>query len=155
MRPPSARQWRLINPTALSQDTRTTILSRLSSAPVLALVLFLTNAWICRGLFTIEYTRYLDSIEGAYIGLARWMVAHPFDWSWFPTWYNGIPFQDAYPPLLHFIVTAVATLTGASPAHSYHLVTAVFYCLGPVTLFWRSEERRVGKECRSRWSPDR
>ena len=22
-----------------------------------------------------------------------------------------------------------------------------------VLLFWRSEERRVGKECRSRWSP--
>ena len=21
------------------------------------------------------------------------------------------------------------------------------------TVFWRSEERRVGKECRSRWSP--
>ena len=23
----------------------------------------------------------------------------------------------------------------------------------PVQNFWRSEERRVGKECRSRWSP--
>src|SRR5207248_5837666 len=25
--------------------------------------------------------------------------------------------------------------------------------LRPTTHFWRSEERRVGKECRSRWSP--
>ena len=25
--------------------------------------------------------------------------------------------------------------------------------LGYITSYWRSEERRVGKECRSRWSP--
>ncbi len=103
---------------------------------MLALVLFATNAWICRELFRIEYLRYLDSIEGAYIGLARWILEHPFDWSWFPLWYNGIPFQDSYPPLLHFLVALTAGLSGASPALSYHAVTAVLYCLGPVTLFW-------------------
>ena len=79
---------------------------------------------------------YLDSIEGAYIGLARWILEHPFDWSWFPLWYNGIPFQDTYPPLLHFLVALAAGLSGASPALSYHAVTALLYCLGPVTLFW-------------------
>jgi len=103
---------------------------------VLALILFATNAWICRELFRIEYLRYLDSIEGAYIGLARWILEHPFDWSWFPLWYNGIPFQDTYPPLLHFLVALAAGLSGASPALSYHAVTALLYCLGPVTLFW-------------------
>src|ERR1022692_3576456 len=30
---------------------------------------------------------------------------------------------------------------------------AVFQSLVLVTVPWRSEERRVGKECRSRWSP--
>ena len=30
----------------------------------------------------------------------------------------------------------------------YHLLQSVFLLID-----WRSEERRVGKECRSRWSP--
>ena len=37
------------------------------------------------------------------------------------------------------------------------LLLLVFYALADVmqlrTVRWRSEERRVGKECRSRWSP--
>ena len=33
----------------------------------------------------------------------------------------------------------------------YEDMTLLGFVLG--NLFWRSEERRVGKECRSRWSP--
>src|SRR3712207_7961073 len=34
------------------------------------------------------------------------------------------------------------------------LMLVVVRCLGAVPTLLRSEERRVGKECRSRWSPD-
>jgi hypothetical protein len=102
---------------------------------VLAALLFLLNAYVCGGLFGVEYLRHMGSIEGAYIGLSRYLLAHWHDFSWFPAWYAGIPAQNAYPPLLQWMVALVALLRGISPAHAYHWVTALFYCLGPVALF--------------------
>ncbi len=93
------------------------------------------NAFLCWELFGLHYGRFMHSIEGAYVGLARWIAAHPFDWQWFPLWYGGIPFANAYPPLLHFFSAAV-TSTGLPPAQAYHVATALAYCLGPVTLYW-------------------
>jgi hypothetical protein len=101
-----------------------------------SLLLFAVNALFVRALFVTEYTRHMGSIEGAYIGLSRWILQHPFDVGWFPLWYGGIPLQNAYPPLLHVLVAVVAGLLGISPALSHHAVSAVFFCLGPVTLFW-------------------
>lgn len=101
----------------------------------LGALLFLVNAYVCRGLFGIEYLRHMGSIEAAYIGISRYMLDHWRDFSWFPAWYAGIPAQNTYPPLLHSIVAMVALLRGISPAHAHHWVTAVFYCFGPITLF--------------------
>jgi hypothetical protein len=102
---------------------------------LLAALLFLLNAYVCRGLFGVEYLRHMGSIEAAYIGISRYMLAHWRDFSWFPAWYAGIPAQNSYPPLLHWIVALVAFLRGISPAHAHHWVTALFYCFGPITLF--------------------
>src|SRR5690348_17769012 len=46
----------------------------------------------------------------------------------------------------------VARRVRTSRRRRRHARTAIS-CMRPVRL-WRSEERRVGKECRSRWSPD-
>ena len=101
----------------------------------IAAALFALNAWICHELFTLEYSKHVAAIDAAYISLARYISEHPFEWGWFPLWYNGIPFQNTYPPLLHQTTGMTAWLTGLSPALSYHLVCAVTYCLGAVTLF--------------------
>ncbi len=101
-----------------------------------AAALFALNAWICRELFTLEYSRHMGSIEAAYISLARYIAEHPFEWGWFPLWYGGVPFQNTYPPVLHQLTGLAAGLSGASPALAYHFVCAVLYCLGPVTLYW-------------------
>jgi hypothetical protein len=101
----------------------------------LALALFLGNLWLVRGLLTIEYLRHMGSIEGARIALSRWMLENWRDLSWFPLWYGGIPFENAYPPLWHATVAAAAAVTGFTPAHAYHVAIAVAYALGPVTLF--------------------
>jgi hypothetical protein len=98
-------------------------------------LLFLLNVYVCWGLSRVEYLDQMGSIEAAYIGLTRYMLAHWPDFSWFPLWYGGVPAQNAYPPLLNWIVSLLALLRGFSPAHAYHWVTALFYCLGPVTLF--------------------
>jgi hypothetical protein len=100
------------------------------------LALLALNVWISARLFRTEFTPFRDSIEGSYMGLARWLKvnwAHP---GWFPLWYGGIPVENAYPPLLHHLVAFFSLATGMTVAHSVHAVTAAFYCLGPVALFW-------------------
>jgi hypothetical protein len=101
----------------------------------LALGLCGINLYICHELFSIEYLRHMGSIEGAFIGIARYAMHHWGDLTWFPLWYSGIPYQNTYPPLLHLGVALSATVTGMSPAHAYHFVTALAYCLGPIALF--------------------
>ncbi len=102
---------------------------------LLALALFLMNFYICHELFRIEYLRHMGSIEGAYIGISRYVMSHWRDLTWFPLWYGGVPFQNTYPPLLHLAVALAAQVTGASPAHAYHWVTALAYCAGPIAVF--------------------
>jgi hypothetical protein len=113
----------------------------------LAGALFLLNVYICHELFGIEYLRHMGSIEGAFIGISRYAMAHWRDLTWFPLWYDGVPYQNTYPPLLHLCVAMVATIRGISPALAYHWTTALAYCLGPVTLF-----ALVLRLTRSRWA---
>jgi hypothetical protein len=102
---------------------------------LLALALFLLNLYICHELFGIEYLRFMGSIEGAYIGISRYAMAHWNDLAWFPLWNAGTPYPTTYPPLLPLLVAFVASVAGTSTAHAYHWVTALGYCLGPVALF--------------------
>lgn len=78
----------------------------------------------------------MGSIEGAFIGLARYIRDHSPHLSWMPLWYGGIPFPDSYPPLLHVTVAGVSALAHISAGLAYHLVTAIFYSLAPVALYW-------------------
>src|SRR5271163_963464 len=102
---------------------------------LLAICLFGLNFYICHELFQVEYVRFMGSIEGAFIGLSRYAMAHWNDLTWFPLWNDGTPYATTYPPLLHLVVALIASLSGTSPAHAYHWVTALAYCLGPVALF--------------------
>jgi hypothetical protein len=103
--------------------------------PLLAGSLFLLNLFVCRGLLRAEYLRHMGSIEGAYVGISRYAMEHWRDLSWFPLWYDGIPYQNTYPPLLHWVVALVAKILGFTAAHGHHVVTALAYCLGPVAVF--------------------
>lgn len=102
---------------------------------ILAGVLVALNAFLIRELFRIEYLNQMGSIEGAYIGISRYLLGHWRDLSWFPLWYGGIPFQNTYPPLLHVLVAGWSAWTSATPAHAHHIVTAILYCLGSAAVF--------------------
>lgn len=101
-----------------------------------AIALFGLNLYICWGLWRIEYSAFMGSIEAAYVSISRQLIEQWRDFSWFPLWYAGIPGQNTYPPLLHWVVALVASLRGFTPAHAHHWTTTVIYCLGPVTLYW-------------------
>ncbi len=104
----------------------------------LAAVLALTalNLSISWRLLKIEYLNQLASVDGFFIGIARYISTHWSDFSWFPLWHCGMPYQDTYVPLLHLVVAAVATLGHVSAARAYHGVTGVAYALGPPALYW-------------------
>jgi len=104
-----------------------------AAAPVTIAAL---NVWLCAGLFRIEYSRFLGSIESSYIAIARWSQLNWGDLSWWPLWYGGVPWPNTYPPLLHWTVAAVAQFGGFSPPRAYHIVTALFFSLGPLALYW-------------------
>ncbi len=107
-----------------------------------AVTLFAINAWVTIWLFRTPFTAHMGSIEGAYIGLARYITGHFRELNWFPLWYGGIPYPDSYPPLLHFIDAAVSAAAHISPGLAYHAVVATVYALGPVSLYWAA--RRLG-----------
>ncbi len=110
-----------------------------------ALALFCINGALVWRLFRTPYTEYMGSIEAAYIGLAHYIVAHFPHLAWFPLWYQGIPYPDTYPPLLHVTAAGVAAAARISPALAYHAVTAVVYALGPVTVFWAAWRLGAGR----------
>ncbi len=104
-------------------------------AAACAVALFGLNVYIVGELFTVEFTRFMGSIEGAHVAVAR-QLAESWDQSWWPLWYGGIPFPNTYPPFFHWITALFVVISGFSPALSDHAVSAFFYCAGPVTLFW-------------------
>ncbi len=104
--------------------------------PLLAAALLAVNCYVVHDLFLAGFIAQMQSIEGAHMGIPRYLAENWRDLGWFPLWYGGVPYQNTYPPLLRFVVAIVEKLTGASPALAYHFVIAVFYALGPVTLFW-------------------
>src|ERR1035438_4145250 len=112
-----------------------------------AALLFLFNAYITPLLFRTAYANEMPSIDAAFIGLARYASQHWNDMGWFPLWYGGVPYADSYPPLLHWVCGLVVTLAGVSPGLAYHFVTAMTYCLGPVTLFWMAWRLSGKREC--------
>lgn len=99
------------------------------------MLLFALNCAMCWRFFKIEYNLHWGSIEGSYVGLARYIRLHWPQLDWFPQWYGGIPFENTYPPLLHFAVAAVAAVSGWSEAYAYHFTVGIFYALGGVTLY--------------------
>jgi hypothetical protein len=111
-----------------------------------AAILFALNLWVVKELLTAEYIDQMYSIEGTVLAAGRFALEHFPDLRWFPLWYGGVPYQNTYQPLLSLTVAAAAKLFGLTPALAYHAVCAVFYSLGPVTLFllaWRLSKSRA------------
>lgn len=60
----------------------------------LAAVLLAVNCYVVRDLFSVGFINQMASIDGAHIGVARYLAEHWRDLGWFPLWYAGVPFQN-------------------------------------------------------------
>ena len=58
-----------------------------------AVLLFAVNVYVCRELFRIEYLNQMGSIEGVYIGLARYIMHNPPTSPGFHSGITGFPFR--------------------------------------------------------------
>jgi hypothetical protein len=118
---------------------RKTVMSRIRNERGLTFIcsmfLLLLNVYICRGLFFLNFSKHMDSIEGPYMSISRYAMSHWHDLAWFPLWYTGMPFDHTYQPGLHLTVAAFASALHQSPQTVYHFITASAYTLGPVLLF--------------------
>ena len=95
-----------------------------------ALILFCLTALLILPLFRIEYFNNWMSIEGSFIGDARYIAEqwpHP---SWHALWYCGTRFDYIYPPATRYGAAIASMLLNVSPARGYHIFIALMYCLG-------------------------
>src|SRR5690242_12115031 len=100
-----------------------------------ALVLIWINAYICRQVFSIEYTGKMNSMHGFWIAMAKLATVHWYKDYWWPYWYLGMPFDYTYAPLVPGLTAAVARLVHVSAARAFQIVSGSVYCFGPVALF--------------------
>jgi hypothetical protein len=106
------------------------------AAPLLALALFGLNVWLNAPLFVPGELPFRGSIEGGYVGMARFISEHPNPWGWNPFPYCGLPAQFMYVPALLYVAAGfMHLLPHASPDFVYRVIVALMACLGPVTLF--------------------
>ena len=106
-----------------------------------ALLLLAVNIAIAAKQFGVEYSAYNISIEGTFIAIPRIMAKYPGQWSWWPFWNGGLPFEVAYLPFTHWMVAAFTLLSGLfgwtlSAARSYHIVTAGIYVVSALSVYW-------------------
>ena len=107
-----------------------------SSTLAACLALTALNLSISWRLLKVDYTNQFSSGEGYLIAIARYISGHWGDFSWFPLWHCGMPYQDTYVPLLHLVVAATASLGHIPAARAYHGVIGVTYALGAPALYW-------------------
>jgi hypothetical protein len=93
------------------------------------------NAMVAAGLFQLEYSQDMASVEGSYMSLSRFLALHPKDHTWMAWWFTGMPMNNLYPPGFHTFVAGVSSVFHASIARSFHMVVACVYVLGAVSLF--------------------
>ena len=103
-------------------------------AALYALILVYLNAYICRDLVR-NPTAFMASMHGFWIALAKRAEISWFRPTWWPYWDAGIPFEFTYAPLVPALTAAGAALSGVSHVMAFQSVTALVYCLGPLTLF--------------------
>jgi hypothetical protein len=108
-----------------------------------ATLLFALNFAVVRRLFFTEFTIHTSSNEGSFMAISRFLVDRWPDVRWFPFWFNGVPFENTYSPLLQAVDAIVSKAAHCSTALAFHAVLAFFYCLGPVFLFlfaWKASK---------------
>jgi hypothetical protein len=86
-------------------------------------------------LFRVEYFDNWSSIDGVFIGDARFLREHLPHPGWLPLWYGGTRFDYIYPPAMRYGTVLLSFLPGMSVARAYHAYSALFYAITTAGVF--------------------
>lgn len=98
--------------------------------------LFALNVFLCFPLFRVEYLDDLQSTDGWWMALARFLTEHWPRVRWVPLQDGGMPLESAYLPLIQTVTALASVVAHVSPALAFHFLTALAYSLAPVGLFF-------------------
>jgi hypothetical protein len=99
------------------------------------LILIWINAYICKQVFSIEYSGKMNSMHGVWIAMAKLATVHWYKPYWWPYWYLGMPFEYTYAPLVPGLTAAIAKLGHVSAARAFLIVSGGVYCFAAVALY--------------------
>ncbi len=102
-----------------------------------SIVLLWINAYIVRDLFSF-HTAPMNSMHGFWMALARRAEGSWFSPAWWPYWDCGIPFEATYTPLVPALTSLFHAIRSVPYDAAFGSVTALVYCLLPLTLFLMS-----------------
>ncbi len=100
------------------------------------LALLAVNLAVAGKLFGVQFLAYNGSVEGSFIAISRIMAKYPGQWSWWPFWACGMPFETAYLPFTHWLVAGFILLTHLDPGRAFHIVVAAAYVGSALSVFW-------------------
>jgi len=125
-----------------------------------ALLLLTMNVVLSWRLFSAGYLVHFNSSDPFFFALTDHIRSYWPHVGWYPCWYGGMPFEYTYQPLLLHIAAGVSLVTAWSAPHAFHFSVALFYALGPVTLYrlmlglsQRLDTSIFAALCYSLWSP--
>jgi hypothetical protein len=98
-------------------------------------LLFVLAAVLIWPLFQTEYFDNWMSIDGAFIGDIRYLSEHLPSPGWAPHVYCGNRFDYLYPPAMRYGSAVLARFGGLTPAHAYHVYSALLYCVFGVGVY--------------------
>jgi hypothetical protein len=102
----------------------------------MAAAIFVLNVLLNAPLFMAGELPFRGSIEGGYVGMARFISEHPNPWGWNPLAYCGIPTQFMYVPNMPYLAALfIRLLPHVQPDSVFRTIVGLATCLGPVTLF--------------------
>lgn len=104
------------------------------AAAAYSVVLLWINLYVCRALFSVQ-TGPMNSMHGFWAAIARLADGSWFQATWWPYWDCGIPFEFTYAPLAPALTAMGAAAFHVSQGLAFQAVSALAYCLGPLTLF--------------------
>ena len=99
-------------------------------------LLFLLTAVLIAPLFRVEYLDNWRSTDGALIANARYVQEHFPHPKWQALWYGGARFDHLQSPGTVFGTAILAKFLRVVPAHGYHILIGVFYCLGVAGVYF-------------------
>jgi hypothetical protein len=106
------------------------------TTPLMAFAIFLLNLLLNAPLFMSGELPFRESIEGGYVGMARFFSQHPNPWGWNPLPYCGLPAQFMYVPGVPYVSALfMHLLPHVPPDQVFRTIVSLMTCLGPVTLF--------------------